>query len=265
MGTVLLTHWHVDHVGGVRDLLALCPGARVWKRRGGWLGAGAGEGGFAGGGGGGGEDAGEKVQVGVGEINDGDVFDADGEGMKVRALACEGHTVDHCAFVVEGGSDPDPHSKQEEEEEEDGEAGAMFTGDAVLGHGTAVFEDYAAYMAGLARMRDALLSAREGRPRRGFPGHGDVVPDARGRVEEYIAHRMERERQIVGALRGGGEEGMTGMQVVEVVYRDVPVELHLPALGGVLQVLRKLEGEGRVGRRGGGDEGVGEVRWFLVR
>ena len=36
------------------------------------------------------------------------------------------------------------------------------------------------------------------------------------------------------------------MEVVKVVYKDVPENLHVPAANGVVQVLRKLEAEGIV-------------------
>ena len=117
----------------------------------------------------------------------------------------------------------------------------MFTGDNVLGHGTAVFEDLAVYMRSLHAMRDAL-----GTEGQAYPGHGDVIGRGRERVEEYIAHRAMREREVLGVLGEHRGEGMTAMEVVKVVYRDVPETLHLPAEGGVVQVLRKLEGEGRV-------------------
>lgn len=38
----------------------------------------------------------------------------------------------------------------------------------------------------------------------------------------------------------------TPMELVKVVYRDVPESLHEPAARGVVQVLWKLQGEGRV-------------------
>jgi hypothetical protein len=52
------------------------------------------------------------------------------------------------------------------------------------------------------------------------------------------------------------EKGWGSMEIVKVIYRDYPEELHGPAEGGVVQVLRKLEAEGRVQEV--------EGRWMLV-
>lgn len=107
----------------------------------------------------------------------------------------------------------------------------------------------------------------EGWEGRAYPGHGDVVADGRGRVREYIAHRRGREGEVLGVLAGGvgveggggdggrkdgieGGKGVTAGEIVKVVYKDVPVTLHEAAERGVLQILAKLEGEGRVKREG---------------
>lgn len=119
----------------------------------------------------------------------------------------------------------------------------MFTGDNVLGHGTAVFEDLAVYLDSLGRMRKQFKG-------RAYPGHGAVIEDGPGKINEYIAHRQQREEEIVQALRAADGEA-TPMDLVKIVYKDVPVELHAPAAGGVVQVLSKLEGEGRVGQSDG--------------
>ncbi|KAI7523181.1 hypothetical protein KC331_g18821 [Hortaea werneckii] len=145
------------------------------------------------------------------------------------------------------------------------EEGAVFTGDNVLGHGTAVFEDLAAYMRSLEGMVGLFGQGAkaDGGTGRAYPGHGEVIEDGKDRVREYIAHRKEREVQILDALKGlakGGAERAAGqdeggsssqsssssMDVVKVVYKDYPENLWVPAEGGVVQVLRKLEGEGRV-------------------
>ena len=158
------------------------------------------------------------------------------EGATLRAFHCPGHTTDHMALILE---------------EED----AMFTGDNVLGHGTAVFEDLAAYLASLEKMQHQFRG-------RAYPGHGAVIPDGKGKIKEYIRHRQQREEEILQGLKGGNDEpglpettngsnGVTGaartaMELVKVIYKDVPENLHEPAERGVLQVLRKLEREGRV-------------------
>ena len=149
-------------------------------------------------------------------ISPGQIFKVDGASL--QAIHCPGHTTDHMAFVLE-------------------EENAMFTGDNVLGHGTAVFEDLAAYMSSLQHMEKQFDG-------RAYPAHGAVIEDGRSKVNEYIVHRRNREQEILGVLEKQGPK--TSIEVVKVVYKDVPVGLHLPAESGVLQVLRKLKGEGKV-------------------
>ena len=82
------------------------------------------------------------------EIQDGQVFRVgEDEAMEIRALHCPGHTRDHMAFVVIKGG------VGEEDE------GAIFTGDNVLGHGTAVFEDLAVYLNSLEKMGQSVATA----------------------------------------------------------------------------------------------------------
>ncbi|KAK8156592.1 beta-lactamase-like protein [Phyllosticta citrichinensis] len=165
------------------------------------------------------------------DIRDGQTFATD--GATLRAYHCPGHTADHMAFVLE---------------DED----AMFTGDNVLGAGTAVFEDLAAYMTSLAGMAEQFGG-------RAYPGHGPVIEDGKSRVHEYIHHRMEREAQVVRVLDSDGVDGRgrTVMEIVKVIYKDVPENLHDAAARGVLQVLEKLQTEVRV--KVVGDE----RRWVL--
>lgn len=120
----------------------------------------------------------------------------------------------------------------------------MFTGDNVLGHGTAVFEDLATYLNSLAQMRKQFGG-------RAYPGHGAVIEDGRGRITEYISHRKQREDELLQALRKIDGEA-TPMELVKVVYEDVPENLHEAAANGALQVLQKLEGEGKVISNGNG-------------
>jgi ribonuclease/clavin/mitogillin len=153
------------------------------------------------------------------DIHDGQVFKT--EGAMLTAVHCPGHTTDHMAFVLE---------------EED----AMFTGDNVLGHGTAVFEDLATYLQSLEHMGTKFSG-------RAYPGHGDVIEDGKAKIKEYISHRKQREGQVLEVLgQAKGEQGSSSMEIVKVVYVDYPENLHVPAEMGVVQVLKKLEMDGRV-------------------
>jgi glyoxylase-like metal-dependent hydrolase (beta-lactamase superfamily II) len=148
-----------------------------------------------------------------------------GGGVRLRAVHTPGHTEDHLVFF------------------EPNEA-ALFTGDAVLGYGTSVVDppdgDLTAY---LRSLRDMLgLGAVTI-----YPGHGPVVEDAEGKLREYLAHREERERQVLEGLSGGPK---TAADLVPLIYRDYPVELHPVAARSMLAHLLKLEREGRAVRVG---------------
>lgn len=158
-------------------------------------------------------------------ITDGQRFAV--EGANLVAYHTPGHTRDHMTFVFE---------------EED----ALFTGDNVLGHGTAVFEDLSSYLASLERMKGLFKG-------RAYPGHGPVLDSGPAKIVEYLQHRKDREAQVVGLLTSPrAETGKLGTwtvkELVQVIYSDVPAELHLPASHGVLQILAKLEQESRVFR-----------------
>jgi ribonuclease/clavin/mitogillin len=163
------------------------------------------------------------------DIEDGQRFQVDGASL--RAVFSPGHTQDHMAFVLE--------------EEE-----ALFTGDNVLGHGTAVFEDLLTYLKSLERMRATFRG-------RGYPGHGAVIEDGPSMILEYIRHRQQREDQVIQVLKStksspGVEakdvepDSWTSMEIVKIIYKDVPENLHLPANGGIMQILHKLEEEDKV-------------------
>lgn len=127
----------------------------------------------------------------------------------------------------------------------------------VLGHGTAVFEDLMVYLSSLEKMR-----ARAGG--KAYPGHGAPIDDCGSKITEYIAHRQQRENEVLQVLRYGSLDGLNAaaaaesapadrnragwspIELVKVIYKDVPESLHLPASHGVNQVLMKLEVDGKV-------------------
>ena len=158
-------------------------------------------------------------------------------GQRVRvgdldlvAVHTPGHTSDHVAFFEPG-------------------SGALFTGDAVLGRGTSFIDppdgDLVQYLRSLRRLRD--LDARSI-----YPGHGPVVLRAREKLGEYLAHREERETQVLASLADGPR---TIAEIVEVIYADQPLEVRPLAARSVLAHLRKLADEGRAERAGKDDDG----------
>lgn len=120
----------------------------------------------------------------------------------------------------------------------------MFTGDNVLGHGTAVFEDLSVYMQSLHLMMQ-LFSGRA------YPGHGPVIEDGPGRISEYVKHRNSREIQLMMILQDCTSspeyfEGATVDFITRKIYPDVTGRLYEAAAYGVLQILIKLQQEKKV-------------------
>ena len=76
-----------------------------------------------------------------------------------------------------------------------------------------------------------------------YPGHGPLVDDAEAKIDEYLDHRRQRERQVLDALAAGDR---TPAAVVARVYADVDPALHPAAELSVRAHLVKLVREERV-------------------
>jgi glyoxylase-like metal-dependent hydrolase (beta-lactamase superfamily II) len=214
---ILVTHTHSDH----------SPAARALKE---WSGAKT----YAFGPHGSGKaEEGVKVEEGGDMDFVPDVLVRDGEtiagdGYTFECVFTPGHTSNHMCFALR-------------------EEKALFTGDHVMGWSTTVVTppdgDMAAYMASLRKLRardDAIL----------WPTHGGPVREPRPFLDSYIAHRLEREMQIVTSLAAGVD---SIPEIVARLYADVDKRLHPAAARSVLAHLIQLTQEGRVGRedRGG--------------
>ncbi len=147
-------------------------------------------------------------------------------GVALVPIPTPGHAADHCCFWLAADR-------------------AIFTGDHILGRGSTVVEwpggDMAAYLASLEALR------RYGAARL-YPGHGPLVADAAAKIDEYVAHRLEREGQVVAALAAGDR---TPAELVARVYADVDPALHPAAELSVRAHLVKLAREGRVAEAAG--------------
>jgi hypothetical protein len=75
------------------------------------------------------------------------------------------------------------------------------------------------------------------------------VLDGAAKLREYLAHRAEREEQILAGLADGPRKLD---ELVAGIYADHPVEVHPLAARSVTAHLRKLRSEGRVQAEGRG-------------
>jgi glyoxylase-like metal-dependent hydrolase (beta-lactamase superfamily II) len=117
---------------------------------------------------------------------------------------------------------------------------ACFSGDTVLGTGSVFIEpgegSLSAYLTSLRRLRELDLEVI-------CPGHGPYVRDPGAKLDEYIEHRLDRERRLVAALDAGLRERE---ELLDEVWSDVPATLR-PAAALTLDAhLEKLREEGRL-------------------
>jgi glyoxylase-like metal-dependent hydrolase (beta-lactamase superfamily II) len=123
----------------------------------------------------------------------------------------------------------------------------LFSGDTVLGAGSVFVGggegSMAAYLDSLRRLLELDLDAI-------CPGHGPVVWEPRAKLEEYLEHRLERERLVVEALEAGAS---TRREVLDRAWSDVDlgaVPYLRMAAGLTLDAhLDKLSAEGRLRER----------------
>ena len=137
------------------------------------------------------------------------------------AVHTPGHSPDHLCFWDEASR-------------------TVFCGDLAI-KGTSVWiparlgGDLAAYLASLSRML-AL------KPVRMFPAHGPVIDDPARVLRSYIDHRLEREEQVIAALRAGDR---TPQEIVARVYPGMRASVLPLAQESVTAHLVKLQQEGR--------------------
>jgi len=134
-----------------------------------------------------------------------------------EAIYTPGHAPDHYAFIANG---------------------ACFTGDAVLGDGSVLITPHKGAMSGY------LLALTGLRLREDFnvlcPGHGEIVWEAREKLEEYVNHRLDRENRLIVALSKGLR---TIPDLLAAVWPEVPEELRPAATATLAAHLDKLEDE----------------------
>lgn len=138
----------------------------------------------------------------------------------LTAIATPGHAPDHVCLL--------------------GAGGVCLAGDLVLGEGSVFIApgegSLSAYLDSLRRVRALDLDVL-------CPGHGPYVWDPAAKLDEYIEHRLERERLLLEALDAGArsEDAM-----LDHAWADVPAELRFAAAFTLRAHLEKLREEGRL-------------------
>jgi glyoxylase-like metal-dependent hydrolase (beta-lactamase superfamily II) len=153
-------------------------------------------------------------------------------GGELRVLHTPGHESGHCCFYESGDQ-------------------VLFSGDNILGYGTAVIRPPDGNMTDYLNSLERLL---EFNIRLVLPGHGPLVGKPEAKIKEYIEHRMMREKQVLDALHKGRN---TIGDITEMIYVGVSPALQKVAEFSVQAHLEKLIREGRVKSEGG--------RYLLLR
>jgi glyoxylase-like metal-dependent hydrolase (beta-lactamase superfamily II) len=215
--TILITHPHRDHVGGLNQLRS-ATGARV-------VGAAP----FAPRG-----DGSSGLDSAHDRDYSPDVILADGErwqgaGYTMEAIATPGHCSNHLCFALL-------------------EENTLFSGDHVMGWSTSIVAppdgSMRAYMDSLDKLR--------GRPETIYwPGHGGPVVEPQRYVRALIRHRRQREASILNALSNGPQ---TIPALVARIYVGLNPALTRAAGLSTLAHLEDLSERGMVVAAENGDE-----------
>ncbi|MDT4895641.1 MAG: hypothetical protein QOH25_718 [Acidobacteriota bacterium] len=196
---IILTHLHPDHVGGVNALI---------QHLGEHLGVAA-------------HQLTAEALDGSIRVNrlieDGEMIELAGNPhLRLQALHTPGHARGHLCFYEE-------------------QTGALITGDNIVGLGSVLIDPPEGNMRDYLRSLERLRSLPHLTVL--FGAHGPAIGNPRAKIEEYIAHRLEREANILAAVREGAT---TPAEIVARVYTDVHPKAHAMAERAVLAHLEKL-------------------------
>ena len=156
---------------------------------------------------------------------------AAGDGY-LTPIHTPGHCPDHFCFLDES-------------------AGDVYCGDLARANGTIVIPGRRG--GNLRQYLDSLKRIRDLKPHRLLPGHGPIVDDPASLIDGYLAHRADREAQVIDALR---RRQATAEEIVPDIYGRLTDMIQVAAAESIYAHLVKLEEDGVAARDG-------EGRWKL--
>lgn len=155
-------------------------------------------------------------------IEDGEVYylkDETGFTFRLETLHTRGHAQGLLAFY-------------------DAEFGFLISTDNVVGAGTVVIAEPEGNMRDYLQTLERLKNLPNLKHLCG--SHGSAIFDAKSKIEEYISHRLEREKQVIEAIENGAK---TPEEIAGKIYVDLKPELFRLAAASVSAHLTKIEAE----------------------
>jgi glyoxylase-like metal-dependent hydrolase (beta-lactamase superfamily II) len=156
----------------------------------------------------------------------------------LEAIATPGHTSGHIAYALR-------------------EENCLFSGDHIMGWSTTVISppdgDMDDYLTSLRKIADRQFATI-------WPTHGPPIVDVPPFVEAYLAHRLEREAQIVAQLA----QGQTRIKdFVPIIYAQTDPRLWPAACHSVMAHMTRLVKIGKVAPSADGQGGL-DTDYHLV-
>ncbi len=163
------------------------------------------------------------------ELNDNDIIKSD--EWSIEVIHTPGHTSNHICYALL-------------------DENILFSGDHVMGWSTTVIVPPDGNMDDYLASLEKLLSRNEDRF---FPTHGPIIDNPKKLVTNYISHRLDRERQIIEAIKRGNNKIS---DMVKLIYKDVDQSLHPAAAMSTLAHLKRMENNQEITVQGKGLEGL---------
>ena len=163
------------------------------------------------------------------ELNDKDIIKSD--EWSIEVIHTPGHTSNHICYALL-------------------DENILFSGDHVMGWSTTVIVPPDGNMDDYLVSLEKLLSRNEDRF---FPTHGPIIDNPKKLVTNYISHRLDRERQIIEAIKRGNNKIS---DIVKLIYKDVDQSLHPAAAMSTLAHLKRMESNQEITVQGKGLEGL---------